>query len=96
MEEISHGNGRDRIAGDAGLHLKLFSVSTVADLLGLSRKGVYALLRQGVIGYVRIGRRAIRISEHQLVEFVQQRRVSPNHDVDGRRRLIRFPAGSRR
>lgn len=52
----------------------LMTVSEIAGVLRLSRKGVYELLRSGGLGYIKVGRR-VRVRREQLFEFIAERTV---------------------
>lgn len=49
---------------------KLLRPMDVAERLGIGRSMAYALLRAGVIKSVRIGKRALRVREEDLVAYV--------------------------
>ena len=63
---------RNQQDGESGIGL--MTVPEAATELRLTRKAVYALIWDGALAYVRIGRR-IRIPRDQLVGFVQERMV---------------------
>lgn len=52
----------------------LMTVSEIAGVLRLSRKGVYELLRSGGLGCIKVGRR-VRVRREQLLQFIAERTV---------------------
>lgn len=56
---------------------KFLSVQSVAETLACSDDYVYMLIRDGNLQAIKIGKRAIRISEHSLQKFITVGRINP-------------------
>lgn len=57
---------------------KLYSISFVADYIGVHRETVKEWYQDGKLGCVRMGYRIIRIFGSQLIEFIQSSREEAN------------------
>ena len=60
---------------------RYISVSNAAEVLGSMEKVVYDLVQEGKLQAVRIGVRAVRISEKSLWDFIAANTVDPKHYV---------------
>ena len=56
---------------------KFISVQSVAERLSCTDDYVYMLIRNGSIQAIKIGQRAIRVSESSLQEFIAVGRIDP-------------------
>jgi excisionase family DNA binding protein len=56
---------------------RLLTPQEVAEILGLKASTVYELCRTRRLGHVRLGRRALRITQEQLDRFVSDSAVPP-------------------
>jgi excisionase family DNA binding protein len=56
---------------------KWISIQSVAETLGCTDKYVYALIQQGDLRAMKLGERALRVSEQSLHDFVNLRIVNP-------------------
>jgi excisionase family DNA binding protein len=52
-------------------------VTTVAQSLRCSNQHVYNLITSGELEAIKIGKRAIRVTESSLIRFLEQSRVDP-------------------
>lgn len=57
---------------------KYLSVNIVADILGCRVRFVYEMVKEGRLKAIRLGSRAIRISEISLTEFINLNTVDPD------------------
>ena len=56
---------------------QLLYVHNVAEVLKCSKKFVYAQIRDGNLGAIRLGPRAIRVPKSALDEYLQERTIDP-------------------
>jgi excisionase family DNA binding protein len=56
---------------------KYIKVQSVAETLSCTDQYVYMLVQQGSLKAIKIGERALRISEQSLQEFIAAGRISP-------------------
>jgi len=52
--------------------MKLFTIKEVCSRLSVSRSKLYELIRANQIRTVRIGKRGVRVSEHEMARFVEE------------------------
>lgn len=52
---------------------KLLTPAQVAERTSLSKQYIYILIREGKLPSVRFGRKALRVSESALEEFIESR-----------------------
>ncbi len=52
-------------------------VHKAADILGCRKNYIYDLIKNGHLDAIRIGKRAIRVSEASLNDFIESRKVDP-------------------
>ncbi len=57
--------------------LHLLNAHHVANRLNCSNNTVYPLIQDGSLKAIRIGKRALRITESSLIEFLEFREVNP-------------------
>ena len=57
---------------------RYLTVSRVAEILGCTERYVYEMVKEGRLKALRLGIRAIRISEGSLTEFVHTNTVDPD------------------
>jgi len=57
---------------------KYLTVSQVANILGCTEKYVYLLIREGKLTAIRLGIRAIRISEKSFSAFIKSSTLDPD------------------
>lgn len=58
------------------------TMETVAGILCCSQKHVYNLIFEGKLEAIKIGSRAVRISERSLHEFITMNRINPDDLFD--------------
>jgi excisionase family DNA binding protein len=56
---------------------KWLPIQSVSETLGCTDKYVYALIQQGSLKAMRLGERALRVSEQSLYAFIDGRIVNP-------------------
>ena len=56
---------------------RLLNVHHVDRRLGCSNNTIYSLIQGGSLKAIRIGKRALRITESSLIEFLESREVNP-------------------
>ena len=56
---------------------RLLNVHHVANRLGCCNNTIYTLIQDGSLKAIRIGKRALRITEASLNEFLESREVDP-------------------
>lgn len=56
---------------------RLLNVHHVARRLGCIENKVYSLIQDGSLKAIRIGKRALRITESSLNEFLESREINP-------------------
>lgn len=57
---------------------KYLAVNQVSDVLGCRERFVYEMVKEGKLKAIRLGVRAIRISEKSLQEFIETNTVDPD------------------
>lgn len=57
---------------------RLLSVHHVAKRLSCSNKTIYFMIQDGSLKAIRIGKKALRITESSLIEFLESREVDPH------------------
>jgi excisionase family DNA binding protein len=57
--------------------MKLFTIKEVCSRLSVSRSKLYELIRMNRIRTVRIGKRGVRVSEHELARFIDESTTGP-------------------
>lgn len=70
MAELKNQNGDKRILVD-----QLYSVNSVADLLGVHRNTIYLLISDGRLEAFRI-RSSLKVSRKSVLEYLECQRVS--------------------
>ena len=60
------------------------TIQAVADFLSCSERYVYDLIAEGSLQAIKLGSRAVRISEQSLNAFIESRRIDPEdfHDPE--------------
>ena len=56
---------------------KYLYVNSVAKRLNCSKKHIYKLIQDGEIKAIRLGARALRITESSLREFIEKNEINP-------------------
>jgi excisionase family DNA binding protein len=56
---------------------KYLSMQKVADTLDCTERHIFNLIADGFLTAIKIGSRAVRISEQSLNEFIENRKVNP-------------------
>lgn len=54
---------------------QLWTVSQVADALGISEAGVYRLLERGELAYARVTPRCLRVKREDVLALIEKRTV---------------------
>ena len=57
---------------------RYLAVNRVAETLGCTERYVYEMVKEGTLKAIRLGIRAIRISEKSLQEFIETNTVDPD------------------
>lgn len=58
---------------------QVYTVEEVAEILKITRKGVYDLMRAGKLRYFSVGIRRRRVSRESLLEFMRNEGLGNNH-----------------
>lgn len=77
----SHVREGDELTVTAGV--RWLKVSEVAEKIGMHKDDVYRFIKNGELPAKRISRRRIRVSEHDLDEFMQTRQSAVGFEEDG-------------
>lgn len=56
---------------------RLLNVHHVARCLSCTENTIYSLIQDGSLKAIRIGKRALRITESSLIEFLESREITP-------------------
>lgn len=56
---------------------RYITIQSVAETLSCTEQHIYALIREGALVSIKIGGRAVRISERSLQEFIAKNTVDP-------------------
>ena len=56
---------------------KYLSIQSVSETLGCTDKYIYFLIQQGFLKAIKLGERALRVSQQSLVAFISARTVNP-------------------
>lgn len=62
--------------------MKLLTVAAVADRLAITRQSVYRLTGSGALPSVRVSKKAVRIDEADLAQFIASRRTQVDDTCD--------------
>jgi excisionase family DNA binding protein len=54
----------------------------VADLLSCTEQHIYNLIMEGALLAIKIGSRAMRVSEQSLSDFIEKRKINPEDFFD--------------
>lgn len=57
--------------------IRLLNVHHVASCLCCTENMIYSLIQDGSLKAIRIGKRALRITESSLNEFIESREINP-------------------
>lgn len=61
---------------------KYLTMQVVADILSCSERHIYDLIVEGALTAIKVGGRAVRISEQSLIEFIEKRKINPEDLFD--------------
>jgi excisionase family DNA binding protein len=61
---------------------KYLTMQVVSDLLSCKERHIYDLIAEGALTAIKIGGRAVRVSEQSLIEFIETRKVNPEDFFD--------------
>ena len=61
---------------------KYLTIQAVADILSCTDQHIYNLLMEGVLLGIKIGSRAMRVSEQSLNDFIEKRKINPEDLFD--------------
>lgn len=71
------------------------TMAVVAEMLSCTERHVYDLIMEGALVAIKVGSRAIRISERSLSEFIEKNKVNPEDLFDPDREEKKTPAPAR-
>jgi excisionase family DNA binding protein len=80
MSNHLRADGRYR-GGESEPSALAYSIPTAAARIGISRSGLYELIRAGEIPIIKIGARSL-VGDHDLRAFLERRRVATVHAGD--------------
>ena len=61
---------------------KYLTMQTVAEILSCTERHIYDLIVEGSLTAIKVGGRAVRVSEQSLIEFIEKRKVNPEDFFD--------------
>lgn len=64
----------------------LMNVREAAEMLSLSKPGVYKLIKTGELPAVRLGQRSIRLQHSDVLDYIRARRTRASAEQDGQER----------
>jgi excisionase family DNA binding protein len=64
---------------------RYITVQFVAEILSCTEKHIYFLIQEGSLQSIKIGNRAVRISEKSLRDFIEKNKVNPDDFFDPER-----------
>lgn len=56
---------------------KYLTIQVVAEFLSCTERHIYDLIVEGELIAIKVGTRAVRVSEQSLIEFVEKQKVDP-------------------
>jgi len=56
---------------------KYLTLQTVAEILSCTDRHIYDLIVEGALDAIKVGGRAMRVSEKSLEEFIEKQKVNP-------------------
>ena len=71
------GKNKRGVMLDKNKSNRLLNVHHVANRLGCCNNTIYTLIQDGSLKAIRIGKRALRITEASLNEFLEDREIDP-------------------
>ncbi len=70
---------------------RYLTIVTVAELLSCTEQHIYNLIREGSLSAIKVGSRAVRVSEWSLLEFVEMNKINPDDFYDPDKEKPREP-----
>ena len=61
---------------------KYLTLQVVAEILSCTERHIYDLIVEGSLTAIKVGGRAVRVSEQSLIEFIEKRKVNPEDLFD--------------
>jgi excisionase family DNA binding protein len=61
---------------------KYLTLQVVADLLSCTERHIFDLIAEGYLIAIKVGSRAVRVSEQSLEEFIEKQKVNPEDFFD--------------
>jgi excisionase family DNA binding protein len=61
---------------------KYLTLQTVAEILSCTERHIYDLIVEGALDAIKVGGRAMRVSEKSLEEFIEKQKVNPEDYFD--------------
>ena len=61
---------------------KYLTLQVVADLLSCTERHIFDLIAEGYLIAIKVGSRAVRVSEKSLEEFIEKQKVNPEDFFD--------------
>ena len=61
---------------------KYLTLRGVSDLLSCTERHIYDLIAEGSLMAIKVGSRAVRVSEQSLIEFIEKQKVNPEDFFD--------------
>jgi excisionase family DNA binding protein len=75
---------------------KYLSMQTVSEILGCTERHVKDLIMESELEAIKIGGRAVRVSEQSLISFIDRKKVNPadlyDPDMENKQNESRQPA----
>lgn len=61
---------------------RFITIQSVAETLSCTEQHIYFLIREGLLRSIKIGNRAVRVSEKSLHEFIEKNTLNPDDFFD--------------
>jgi excisionase family DNA binding protein len=61
---------------------KYLTIQVVADILSCTERHIYDLIVEGALVAIKVGSRAVRVSEQSLNDFIEKRKINPEDLFD--------------
>jgi excisionase family DNA binding protein len=73
---------------------KYLTIQSVADTLSCTERHIYDLIVEGSLAAIKVGSRAVRVSEQSLNEFIEKQKINPEdlYDPDRDKKPAPAPA----
>jgi excisionase family DNA binding protein len=74
---------------------KYLKIQVVAEILSCIDQHIYNLIVEGELEAIKVGARAMRVSEQSLLAFIERRKISPEDLLDPDQETKQSPADQR-